>query len=144
MLLANKIKRFAAPGKEYRIRVDPIASRYSKADEAAKIILEHTLKRVPSVDGDDTIHSLLTVDSKKTPGIQLSDLLLGAVIASRQGKVTAEPKRRLIAHIAEHLGWDELTHDTYPGARKFNIWRFWDPNCGTERPEITRLATRVR
>ena len=38
MLLTNKIKRFAAPGKQYRIRVDPLPSSYAKADEAAEII----------------------------------------------------------------------------------------------------------
>jgi hypothetical protein len=76
-LLANKIKRFAKPGKHYRIRVDPIHSRYEKADETAEIILRNIIESEPALRGQDVIHSLITVDSKDTPGVQLSDLLLG-------------------------------------------------------------------
>ncbi len=43
MLLANKIRKFAAPGKQYRIRVDPIHSSYQKADEAVEVILRNII-----------------------------------------------------------------------------------------------------
>jgi hypothetical protein len=138
MLLAKKIKRFAAPGKVYRIRVDPIHSRYAKADEAAEVILRRLIEQEARLSGTDSIHSLLTVDSKDTPGVQLCDLLLGAVMAARDGKVTSAAKLALIARVAEHLGWPDLQADTYPDARKFNVWRFWDPTSGTPRPEATR------
>ena len=142
MLLAKKIKRFARPGKVYRIRVDPIHSRYAKADEAAETILKNIMANAPGLQSS-TIHSLRTVDSKNTPGIQLSDLLLGAVMAARHRDVTSEPKLSLIHRIAERLGWDALDADTYPSATKFNIWRFWDPTSGTPRPEHTRRQTRL-
>jgi hypothetical protein len=141
MLLSNKIKRFAAPGKCYRIRVDPIASSYKKADEAAGIILQRIIDEVPKLKGSNVIHSLRTVDSKATPGVQLSDVLLGAVVSARRGKATSEEKRRLTNRIAEHLGWPDLHADTLPDVRKFNIWRFWDPTSGEARPEITRRRT---
>lgn len=140
-LLANKIRRFARPGKHYRIRVDPIHSRYSKADEAAETILKNILEKEPSFANQGVIHSLSTVKSHETPGVQLCDLLLGAVMAARHKAITAEPKHQLVARIAHHLGWQDLEADTMPGAQKFNIWRFWDPASGQPRPEVTRRQT---
>lgn len=138
MLLSNKIKRFAAPGKVYRIRVDPIASRYRKSDEAAELILKRQLEQSKPLRGQGCIHSLRTVDSKDSPGVQLSDLLIGAVMAARLGEVEAEPKIRLIGRIARRLGWSNLTHATFEEETKFNIWRFWDPTSGCPRPEPGR------
>ena len=140
-MLANKIKRFAAPGKKYLVRVDPIHSSYAKADEAAEVILRNIVEQVPSLHGRDVIHSVRTVDSRETPGVQLSDLLLGAVMAARHGEIESSSKQNVIARIADHLGWDDLAADTMPGAQKFNIWRFWDPTSGKPRPEVTRRAT---
>lgn len=142
MLLAKKIERFAAPGKVYRIRVDPIHSHYAKADEAAEVILRRLIEQEAGLTGTDTIHSLRTVDSKETPGVQLCDLLLGAVMAAREGKVTSNAKSALIERIATELGWPDLGFDTYPRVRKFNIWRFWDPTSGTPRPEQTQRKTK--
>lgn len=144
MLLAKKIKRFAASGKAYRIRVDPIHSRYAKADEAAEVILRRLIEKEARLDGTATIHSVRTVDSRATPGVQLSDLLLGAVMAARHGDVTADAKGRVIQQIAAHMGWPDLRSDTYPDVMKLNVWRFWDPTSGTTRPEVTRRHTQVR
>lgn len=144
MLLSNKLARFATPKKEYRIRVDPIASRYSKADEAAEIIIERIVSKKPRLQG--VIHSLREVDSRDTPGVQLSDLLLGAVMAARVGEARAHAKLAVIERICSHLGWDSLAYDTKPDVIKFNIWRFWDPTSGEPRPETTErriLADRV-
>ncbi len=141
LLLHNKICRFARPGKRYRIRVDPLPSRYAKADEAAEIILSRLVAQAPNVTGGEIIQSLRTVDSKKTPGIQLSDLLLGAVVAARRGEATSQAKLSLMERIARHLGWADLASDTFPEAGKFNIWRYWDPASSKPRPEITRRCT---
>ena len=104
LMLANKIKRFAAPGKKYLVRVDPIHSSYAKADEAAEVILRNIVEQVPSLHGRDVIHSVRTVDSRETPGVQLSDLLLGAVMAARHGEIESSSKQNVIARIADHLG----------------------------------------
>jgi hypothetical protein len=143
LFLANKILRFATPSKHYLIRVDPIHSRYAKADEAAQTILSHIVDRSPRLRGSQTIESLMTVDSKDTPGVQLADLFVGAVLAARHGEITSGPKHAVIRRIATHLGWKDLTSDTLPSARKFNIWRFWDPTSGKPRPEMTRLTTKT-
>lgn len=144
LLPANKIKRFATPKKHYMIRVDPIHSSYAKADEACEAILRNIVEQAPTLRGTRTIHSVRTVESKATPGVQLADLLVGAVMAARHGDIEAEPKKALMRLIAEHLGWKDLLADTKPEAQKFNIWRFWDPTSRQPRPEITRRLTITR
>jgi hypothetical protein len=143
LFLANRIRRFARPGKHYMIRVDPIHSSYKKADEAAEVILSNILQQAPSLKGARTIDSLITVDSRQTSGVQLADLLVGAVLAARHGDITSSPKKALVQRIAAHLGWPDLASDTMPSAQKFNIWRFWDPTSGKPRPEVTRRVTKT-
>jgi hypothetical protein len=143
MLLRNKLVRFAAPGKKYRIRVDPIASRYRKANEAAEVVLNNQLNQELRLRHEGCIHSLRTVDSKSSPGVQLSDLLLGAVKDARVRQSTSEAKQMLLGRIAHRLGWPSLEFDTYPGETKFNVWRFWDPMSGKPRPETTRKAVNL-
>lgn len=137
LMLANKIKRFATADKRYLIRVDPIHSRYQKADEALDIILRNIIEQEPSLQKRGVIESVLEVNSKISPGVQLSDFLLGALMAARHNEITSSSKRAVIERICEHLGWDHLAHDTMPHAWKFNVWRFWDPVSGAPRPEKT-------
>jgi hypothetical protein len=75
-------------------------------------------------------------------GVQLADFLLGAIMAARHGDFASMSKRAVIERICEHLGWDSLSDDTMPDAKKFNIWRFWDPQSGAPRPEVTRKRSR--
>lgn len=129
MLLDNKIRCFAKghPNKRYRIHTDPIASSYAKADEAARIILGHKLC---AELGMDCIESLRTKDSKESLGIQICDLLLGAVMSSWQRKdVTDTSKIEVRASVANHLGWSDMHAVTFPKEWKFNIWYFENPNA---------------
>ncbi len=139
LFLANKLVRFAKPQKFYRIRVDPLPSRYKKADEAAEVILRNLMQQKRNLRRE-TIHSLRTVDSRDTPGIQLCDILLGAIVSARRNNATAAAKLALRDHIAGRLGWPSLEFDTLPREWKFNIWRFWDPTSGTPRPESTKRS----
>jgi hypothetical protein len=143
LLLANKIRRFATPHKHYLVRVDPIHSSYAKADEATEVILRNIIEQAPSLRGSRTIHSVRTVDSKSSPGVQLADLLVGAVLAARHGAIESDSKKALVRRIADHLGWTDLRSDTLPMAKKFNVWRFWDPTSGQARPEVTRRLTKT-
>lgn len=140
MLLSSKIRRFAAPGKTYSIRVDPIQSYYKKADEAAEKVLQNLVEQVPPLRGANVVRSLRTVDSRTTFGVQMSDLLLGAVMAARANNTKSEAKAQVMARIASHLRWPDLTSCTYGGAWKFNIWRFWDPQSRSPRPERGRAT----
>lgn len=137
LFLAKKIAWIAdGKSKEFHVIVDPLPSRYQKADEAAHIIINHTLKR--DAGRHAQIASLTTRDSRETPGIQLADLLLGAALASWQGEITSEPKKRISKLVAEHLGWPDTKADTYPRESKFNLWHFWDPTAGAAREVRTR------
>jgi hypothetical protein len=137
MLIKAKVKFFTngATDKAYHVRVDPLPSRYKKADEVAHKIAASQLKKELGIV---PLKSLFTRDSKMTPGIQLGDLLLGATLSALQEKVTSQPKLRVRASIAEHLGWTNLAADTSLSEWKFNIWRFHDPTSNLPREAKTR------
>lgn len=137
MLIKAKVKFFAhgATDKAYHVRVDALPSRYGKADEVAHKIVAAQLKREL---GNVPLKSLLTRDSKTTPGIQVGDLLLGATLSALQEKATSDAKLRVRATIAEHLGWTDLAADTSLTEWKFNIWRFHDPTERLSREAKTR------
>ena len=137
MLLRKKIEFFAkgCTDKTYRIRVDPIASHYAKADEVVQIVGNNQLRQQL---GYDAIHDVIECDSEETLGIQLADLLVGAVVAAWNGKVTSIHKQALQQSIAEYVGWTDLQADMRPDEWKFNVWYFWDPTCGGPRRATTR------
>jgi len=143
MLLTNKIQRCLKkrPKRQqtFRIWVDPIASRYAKADEAVEVIANNVLGAV--FGNVRPVDSVITHDSKLTPAIQLADLLIGATMSAYQGKVKAPAKLTLAAHVAKHLGWDDLAADTQPGAVKFNVWYFHDRKLG--KREITTRSLQL-
>lgn len=140
MLLTNKIRRSlrAHPSRQqtFRIWVDPIASRYGKADEAVAVIANNVLAKV--FDGRRSVDKVITRDSKETLQIQICDLLLGAVLASWREEATAPVKDALQKWIAAHLTWSDLKADTPHLEKKFNIWMFHEPPAGVARLATTR------
>lgn len=136
MLLKNKIAYFArAGGRVYRLRVDPLPWRYPKSGEIVHKVVNAQLKQEL---GEAAIHDVITCESKRTAGIQVADLLLGAVLAAWQDRVEAVPKLGLMRLVAEHLGWDNLRHDTARKEWKFNIWHFHDPQSEAPRRAATK------
>lgn len=137
MLLKSKIQFFSKghEDKRYHVRVDPLPSRYEKADEAAYKIVANQLRNELQIE---PLKSLVTRDSKETPGIQVVDLLVGAVLSDWQGKAQSLPKKALAGRVAKHLGWSNLKADTPLGAWKFNVWYFYDPVAGKPREVKTR------
>ncbi len=137
MLLKKKIAQFSngAPDKLYHVRVDRLPSAYQKADEVAHKIVNAELKRAVGVPA---LRTLFTRDSKMTLGIQLADILLGAVMSDVDDLSTGPAKLAVRAEVARHLGWQDLTTDTYPWFSKFNIWRFWNPKSGEPRETLAR------
>ena len=72
--------------------------------------------------------SVRKVPSSQYVGIQIADLLTGAINAAHSLKLNPNlpihPGKRLaIEQLAELLGWDDLCYDTMP-SEKFNIWHF--------------------
>jgi hypothetical protein len=132
MFLSKKIERCMGrrPDREhtFRIWVDPIASRYGKAHEAVEVISNNVLGTV--FDTLRPVDSVTVHDSKKTPTIQLCDVLLGAIMSAWQGEVESEAKLQIRREIAECVGWPDLTADTFPTERKLNIWYFHDSGLG--------------
>jgi hypothetical protein len=142
MLLTNKmrkaLKRFPDREHVFRVYVDPIASRYDKADEAVEVISNNILNQEFRGKSPSPVKSVITRDSKETPSIQLCDLLLGAVMETWQQKASNPTKLAVRQIIADHLGWDDLDSDTYVRERKFNIWYFFDP----PKEGVRRVNTR--
>lgn len=129
MLLTSKMRkaltRFKDREHEFRVYVDPIASRYKKADESIEVISNNVLNQ--RFRANSPVKSVITKDSKETPAIQLCDLMLGAVMETWHKKTNNTTKKFIRDCIAKHLGWDALEYDTKPHERKFNIWYFHDP-----------------
>jgi len=140
MLVKVKVKYFCAGAgnKAYHFRVDPLPSRYKKADEVAFKIAGAQLKNEL---GLTPLKTLFTRDSKSTAGIQVADLLLGAAMADWQNEATAGPKREIRSALAEYLGWPDLRADTALSEWKFNIWYFHDPTTGAPREANTRVVS---
>jgi len=131
-LISNKINGVLKAHRdrpcEFRVEVDPIASRYKKADEAFHKIANNQIRQELGLEGP--IKTVITKDSKESEQIQLSDFFLGAVMAAWQGKATSEGKLRMQALVGGYLGWPNLLSDTNPWERKFNIWYFYDRTQG--------------
>lgn len=140
MLVKAKVKYFCAGAKDkaYHFRVDPLPSRYKKADEATFKIAGAQLKNAL---GLEPLKTLFTRDSKTTVGIQVVDLLLGAAMADFQDEARSEAKARVRQALADYLGWPDLRADTALSEWKFNIWYFFDPTTGQQREVKTRPVT---
>lgn len=139
VLLKAKVRDLCStPGgtkKRYHVRVDPLPSRYAKADEAAERILNNQLMKAI---GQRAVATLFTRDSKRTSGIALADVLLGAIMDDWCGDSTSVPKQNVKKTVAENLGWTDLAADTLPSEWKLNVWAFHDPTSGEKRPAKTR------
>ena len=141
--LSNKMIRIIQKrglATQFHVWVDPIASRYDKADEALQTVSTNIIQKLYRYGrpGHEPVQ-VRTQDSKERAAIQICDVLLGAITASYNGKVRdSSPKSEVCTRIAEHLGWPDLRADTKPYERKFNIWNFHDP----ARDVVRRIETR--
>lgn len=129
-LICNKIKSSLYKNRNNRfiLSVDDLPFSYHKADEAMHIIANNIIRQETAIP--NAILKLNEVDSKHCHGVQLCDLLLGAVLSGYQKDVSSERKQALSLLIAEYLGWDKLMYDTLSTEVKFNIWSFYDPTKG--------------
>ncbi|WP_106668239.1 DUF3800 domain-containing protein [Escherichia coli] len=140
--IGNVIQRWPHAECEFLIEVDPLPSRYKKADEEFHIIANHSLAR--KYGRKDIIKLVETKDSKTSEHIQLVDFLLGAVMCAYQRKATSPAKLAMAEKIASYLGWESLRHDTWPTERKFNIWLFFDKKKGPRDIETKEVNLRYK
>jgi hypothetical protein len=104
-------------------KLDQKSDSYNKRCEVVEVIANNSLKQSSA-----KITSVEKVNSKHNVGIQIADLLTGAITASRSMylnenfKINAA-KALFINKLSQILGWESLHFDTYPES-KFNIWHF--------------------
>lgn len=150
--LSNKIVALtrAYPGREIqtRVYVDKIPSSYAKAGEAMEIIGNRMTDQAFGLGAVANeikrIERITECDSKRYNGIQLCDLLLGAVVDTWNEGSTADHKAELKRHIASYLGWNDLRSDTRPKERKFNIWWLTDQIKPEQRRPIETRTVSLR
>jgi len=68
------------------------------------------------------------VESRESVGVQVADLLTGAITAAHSRKLNSKfplhkGKQLAIERLADMIGWDDLCYDTMP-SDKINIWHF--------------------
>lgn len=118
------------------VLIDAKSDKYPKHHEVVQTIGNRMLARLAT---GSTLGTVTKVDSKDCIGVQLADVLTGAVnsahlLATQPISIHAG-KQLAIARIAQQLGWDHLAYDTYPHA-KFNVWHFPQEYRGPSRDPV--------
>lgn len=121
-LLKHITKRANLPAEIY---IDDRTDSYSKRDEMMENIGNHMLAQLASAG---RLTGVRKVNSQECVGVQVADLLTGAVNAAHARRLDPRiplhsGKRLAIERLARMLGWDDLCYDTMP-SDKFNIWHF--------------------
>jgi hypothetical protein len=110
---------------EHIVYIDHRYDSYDKQNEVVEIITNHMLNRISS---ESKLIEVLKTDSQLYPGIQVVDIITGAINAAHNrylnpGMQLNKGKQILIKRLAKILGLDNLCYDTYP-EKEFNIWNF--------------------
>ncbi len=122
ILLTHIANRVGCPAKVY---IDDRSDSYAKRDEMMQKIGNNMLCKIES---SGRLGLLQKIGSHDCIGVQVADVLTGAITASHarklNGNLPLNPGKRLaIERLAEVLGWDDLCYDTMPSPR-INIWHF--------------------
>lgn len=128
--------------------IDDRSDEYPKQHEVVETIANHMLNKLHSSGRLDRVTK---VPSHDHPGIQVADMLTGAVAASH--RLLLDPTTRLnagkrlaIERMASVLGWDGLHYDTFPHD-KFNIWHFpveYRANPATREIRVSKLIPFIK
>jgi hypothetical protein len=126
------------------IFIDDRCDSYAKRDEMMENIGNNMLARLASSGRLSDIHK---VNSRDYVGVQVADLLTGAVNAAHARLLNAtipiHPGKRLgIKRLAQMLGWDDLCYDTMP-SEKFNIWHFPIEYRAVPRTRVVNPTTQI-
>jgi hypothetical protein len=140
-LLKHIAKRANVPAESY---IDNRSDHYGKRDEMMGKIGNNMLAQLASAGRLAGVHK---VESHETIGVQVADILTGAVNAAHarllNPKIPLHPGKRLaIERLAEMLGWDDLCYDTMP-SDKVNIWHFPVEYRAMPRTRMVNPSTRV-
>jgi hypothetical protein len=105
--------------------IDNRSDNYPKQHEVVETIGNYMLAKLHS---SGRLKLVQKVNSSTMPGIQIADVITGAINSSHLRYLdsrTSINKGKTIAinRMAQMLGWDDLCYDTMPHP-KFNIWHF--------------------
>jgi hypothetical protein len=121
------------------VLIDERSDRYGKRDEAMRTIGNHMLGQLAS---KGQLGAVTKVPSHETPGVQLADILTGAINTGhllRLQTVAIHPGKHLaLERLAMQLQWPHIAHDTYPHER-FNVWHFPQEFRGPSRNPGPRI-----
>ena len=112
-------------GRPTEIYIDDRCDSYAKRDEKVAKIGNNMLAQIASAGRLESLHK---IESHDCVGVQVADVLTGAINAAHARKLNSSiplhPGKSLaIERLAEMLGWDDLCYDTMPST-KINIWHF--------------------
>lgn len=121
-LLKNSAKQVKS---KLLVLIDQKSDKYHKHDEVIGIVANNMLAKI---GGDKSIQEVTMHDSKDHLGLQVVDILTGAVNSGYMKFLTpnlvlSSAKEAAFINMAKMLGWDRLVYDTYPN-KDFNIWHF--------------------
>lgn len=121
------------------VLIDQKCDKYKKNDEVIGIVANNMLAKLGS---DRTIQEVTMNDSKEHLGLQVVDILTGAVNSGYMKFLMPEltlskAKEAAFIKMAQMLGWDKLVYDTYPN-KDFNIWHF--PSENRSRPATKSIV----
>ncbi len=112
-----------APGN-YRVLIDERPDRYRRQHEVLRLVSNATSRLSGS---SASVVDAQFVSSRTERGIQMADLMLGAIAAAtnmRENPTSIHAaKRDLISFIEQTYAISSLSNDTFPN-RDFNIWHF--------------------
>lgn len=121
------------------IFIDDRSDSYPKRDEMMETIGNNMLAKIAS---GGRLSFVKKINSRESVGVQIADLLTGAVNAAHTRWLHPElvlhsSKQLTIERLAKMLDWDDLCYDTYP-SDKFNIWHF--PTEYRAKPRTSRIS----
>lgn len=116
-------------GASVRVLIDNREDSYSKRDEAMLKIGNNMLQSIQSAV---RLSSLTKVSSKEHPGIQVADILTGAIRTAHALQIDPKlgvsyGKRVVMERMARVVGWVDFASDTLPpryNKSRLNIWHF--------------------
>lgn len=121
-LIATQVRRFHnLPGgpRSFEVRVDEYG-RTSRDLTRQELRIMSATTRKWSNGAEPLVTSLGRLDSRTSRGIQLADILVGALRSSWEHN-PRYAKGRICDTVAHHLGWESLRAVTHPNL-KFNVW----------------------
>ena len=117
----NLLKTIIVPGDYYEVYIDIKDTQSEQKVKKLKEVISNT-----HYDFDQSmIRRIQQVDSKEVELVQLTDLLLGAIVYFQRGLDGSQAKLNLINLLKKKSGYS-LTRSTLYKEDKFNLF-FWRP-----------------